>query len=425
MMRDARRWIAVAAVLGGWVMPRESSAQDVACEKCHANRDFLAGRAPADTALFVPAAALADTRHAGLGCADCHRGYDAGYPHRTVARVTPCQTCHEQAGRDWGASIHAPNAAASGDAPTCVGCHGSHAVFGRADRRSPTHPLNVAATCGRCHADPGIIGTYFSTADKTVARDAVGHFHKTVHGSALTRDGLVVSATCNDCHASHRVLPADSAASSVNRANIAATCGACHVGITEVYDSSAHGVAASTAATTETGHGAPVCTDCHSAHDIVRADQPQWFLSVVQECGTCHERLYQTYFDTYHGKVTRLGFALAATCSHCHTPHDMRSALDPRSSVYPTNVVATCARCHPGASANFASYRVHADPHDRARWPELYWTWWFMTALLVGVMAFFGIHTLLWLNRLMIERRRRLRPAAGAGARPVSPGTHP
>jgi hypothetical protein len=333
-------------------------------------------------------------------------GYDAGYPHRAASRVVPCQTCHAAAGGDWEASIHAANATTAGDAPTCVGCHGSHTVYGAADRRSPTHPLNVAGLCGRCHADARITGTYFATADKERARTAVAHFHTTVHGNALTRAGLVVSATCNDCHRAHRVLPADSSGSSVNRANIPATCGGCHVGVAETFDSSSHGRAYRDGGVTNTGHPAPVCVDCHSAHEIVRADQPQWLLGVVEECGKCHERLYETYFETYHGKVTRLGFNLAATCADCHTAHNMRPASDTRSSVYAENLVATCGRCHANANANFVRYQPHGDPKERTKYPLLFWTWLFMTTLLVSVMAFFLLHTFLWVTRLAINRRR-------------------
>lgn len=395
------------------------ASQVVQCEKCHASRDFITGKGggPQDTSLYVPAAILQDTRHRGLRCPDCHRGYEAGYPHRVATRVVPCQTCHEAEGRDWQASIHAANAASQGDAPTCVRCHGSHVVYGADDRRSPVYSLNVAALCGSCHADPRIIGTYFATAGKAQARTAVEQYFKTVHGNALTRDGLVVSATCNDCHGAHKVLPADSAESSVNRRNIPATCGACHVGVAEVYERSSHGQAYLSGRKNNEGHPAPVCVDCHTAHGIVRADQPQWLLGVVAECGSCHERLYETYFETYHGKVTRLGFTLAATCSDCHTAHDMRPASDQRSSVFPANRVATCARCHPAANENFARYRPHGDPRDRARYPVLFWTWLFMTALLAGVMLFFGTHTLLWLTRIVINRRR------GVAAEP--PGTGP
>jgi len=388
-------------------------ATGITCDKCHGNRDFLVGKGGprGDSGLYVPATTLQDTRHATLRCAQCHVGYDEGYPHQATAVVVPCATCHAEAGRDWAASIHASNSRTTGDAPTCVGCHGSHMVYGKADRRSPTYPLNVAAMCGRCHADPRITETYFATADKATARTAVAHFASTVHGNALTRAGLVVSATCNDCHRAHMVLPADSSGSSVNRSNIPATCGACHDGVTATYDSSAHGTAYRNGTQTSTGHGAPVCTDCHSSHEIVRADQPQWLLGVVDECGSCHERLVETYFETYHGKVTRLGFNLAATCADCHTPHDMRAASDPRSAVSVENRLTTCQRCHANASANFARYQPHGDPRDRARYPLLFWTWLGMTMLLVGTMSFFFLHSALWVLRTTINRSRGGGPA--------------
>lgn len=377
----------------------------ITCDKCHANRDFLVGKGGrhGDTALYVPAAILQGTAHDTLRCAQCHVGYDATFPHQATSRVVPCRTCHAAEGRDWEASIHAANSARTGDAPTCVGCHGTHRILRASDRQSPTYPLNVAGLCARCHADTILTNTYFSAANKATARTAVAHYKNTVHGSASARAGLVVSATCNDCHRAHLVLPADSAGSSVNRANIPATCGACHQGVVATFDSSAHGRALHHGDTTTTGHHAPICTDCHSSHEIVRADQPQWLLGTVQECGSCHERLVETYFETYHGKVTQLGF-IAATCADCHTPHDMRRASDTLSSVYVENRVKTCGRCHTNATTSFVRYQPHGDPKDRARYPLLFWTWLGMTMLLVGTMGFFLLHSLLWFVRVIINR---------------------
>ncbi len=404
-------WVLTAVGLLWAVEPMDAQAVPVVrCENCHGERDFFAG---ADSTLFVPNERLSTTVHSGLACADCHRGFEAGYPHSTVNRVTSCETCHEQEGVDWNASIHAPNATLRGDAPTCVECHGTHEIFGATDRRSPTYSLNVASLCGRCHADPSVIGSYFATADKEQARTAVAQYFETVHGHALTVAGLTVSATCNDCHRAHKVLPPDSAESSVNRRNIPETCGACHEGIIDVYEASAHGAAKQNGTPNGTGHLAPVCIDCHSAHGIVRADEPVWYLGVVEECGTCHEELYETYLETYHGKVTRLGSTLAATCSDCHTPHNMRSVDDPTSSVHPSRLVETCGACHQAANTNFVQYRPHADPRQGDTYPVLHWTWLFMTSLLIGVMVFFGIHTILWVTRLTIDHVR-----AGKGVTP-------
>lgn len=400
----------------------------VQCEKCHGNPEFIErrrDRGSADTLIYVPQSVLAQTAHQTLSCAQCHQNYGDGYPHDARARVVPCESCHEQAGLDWAASVHKANATTKGDAPQCAGCHGTHQVYPASDRRSKTHALNVAETCGRCHADERIIGTYFSTADKKTASTAVARFYQTVHGHALSDAGLTVSATCNDCHRSHRVLPADSAASSINRDSIPGTCGKCHEGVAEVYDRSAHGAALISADTNVTGHRAPVCVDCHSGHGIVRANEPSWHTGAVEECGACHERLYESYFETYHGKVTRLGSELAATCADCHSAHDMRSVDDTASSVHASKVVATCQKCHESAGPGFAQYNPHADPRDREKNPQLYWTWLFMNALLVGVMSFAGLHTLLWLMRVTIEHRRARRAAAEGGHPAASERTPP
>ncbi|MDE3053893.1 MAG: hypothetical protein KGJ70_08400 [Gemmatimonadota bacterium] len=424
---------ALVALLGaailGLVPAAPASAQRatgvVECRNCHANRDFLVGKAATlkgDSALYVTDSLLHDSKHATLSCTSCHPAFAGGYPHRDTSVVAvPCQSCHEKEGADYARSVHAPDAATGGSAPSCVTCHGAHHVLAAADPRSPTYPLNVAGLCGGCHANAKIIGTYFGAPDQAQARNAVPQYYKTVHGIAMTKAGLVVSATCNDCHGSHLILLPDSAQSTINRANSARTCGRCHAGVLATFDSSSHGQALRSGARTPTGHSAPVCIDCHPAHQLVSASDPVWFRGVVKECGACHEEEYGTYFETYHGQVTELGFGITAKCSDCHTAHAMLPATDPKSSVYPTNLVATCAQCHPQANANFVKYQPHGDPRNRARYPLLFWTWLFMTTLLVSVFAFFGVHTLLWLGRLTLNRLHG-RPLNGHPERPGKEG---
>ena len=395
-----------APVLQSAVQP---AVQDVACGTCHENRAFLAGKAPnarQDSSLFVADTMLVNSVHGGLSCGACHPDHIAGYPHASADTALPCQTCHSEAGDRWGMSIHAANAATEGDAAGCVDCHGSHQVYGPADRQSTAHPLNVAAMCGRCHADEHIVAEYFTTPEETQARLAVEQYYETVHGTAISHAGLAVSATCNDCHRGHDVLPAESPESSVNREHVAETCEQCHIGIQDRFDESAHGRAAPTMTSRGEVREPPVCTDCHTSHQIVRANEPAWFVGVVEECGTCHEEVYNTYFETYHGQVTALGFALTAKCSDCHSPHRMLPASDRESTVHPLNLIQTCSQCHPEANYNFVRYYAHGDHRDRERYPVLFWTWAFMTTLLVGVWSFFGLHSALWLGRVGLNRLR-------------------
>jgi hypothetical protein len=160
---------------------------------------------------------------------------------------------------------------------------------------------------------------------------------------------------------------------------------------------------------------APVCSDCHSAHHIQRVEGSPWQLDVIRECGTCHDESLKTYRDTFHGKVSTLGIARVAKCADCHGAHNIQRTSDQRSKVSATNIVATCRQCHPTANAAFAQFHPHAEAENRERFPKLYWASLLMTGLLVGVFGFFGVHTLLWFPRSLLERLRHGRHGASPG----------
>jgi len=159
------------------------------------------------------------------------------------------------------------------------------------------------------------------------------------------------------------------------------------------------------------GKELPVCSDCHTAHSIRRTDEDAFRLDIMAKCGRCHEEIAKTYFDTYHGKVSRLGYAKTAKCYDCHGAHDVLPVADPRSRLSRANVTATCQKCHAGATRRFAGYLTHATHHDPRKYPFLFYTFWGMTALLVGTFVVSGLHTLLWIPRAF-QMRRELRLAA-------------
>jgi cytochrome b subunit of formate dehydrogenase len=66
--------------------------------------------------------------------------------------------------------------------------------------------------------------------------------------------------------------------------------------------------------------------------------------------------------------------------------------------------VETCGKCHEGSHRQFAGYLTHATHHDRDRYPYLFWSFWGMTALLVGTLSFALLHSLAWVVRLMLNR---------------------
>lgn len=206
---------------------------------------------------------------------------------------------------------------------------------------------------------------------------------------------------CVDCHGSHDVRPKTDRASRVFRTSIPATCGKCHAGIEQRYNAGIHAAAAKRG----DAH-APMCADCHTAHSIQRADTDAWKLSVTAECGTCHDKVVESYRRTFHGKVTELGFARVAACADCHGAHGILPASNPASMVSAARRVSTCQTCHPNANERFTRYDPHPDPHDYRRSPLLWWINQFYTVLIAGCFSFFGLHSLLWFHRSRRERKR-------------------
>jgi len=370
------------------------------CLMCHGDPD-----AKSDTGRSIgfDPAAFAGSVHGSMqmACVDCHASLATAtdFPHEPTLPKADCRACHQDSVAAFDRSIHAAARRRSGTsvAPTCADCHSTHEIRSATDPDSRTYPLNLPATCGRCHGDPKVI------AAGHIAIGNVSDLYKdSIHGKAVTKSGLMVAANCTSCHGSHEIRAKSDPESRVFRRNIPTTCGTCHEGIKTQYDRGAHGAAIASG-----NDRAPVCADCHSAHQIQRADVTSWRLDTIRECGTCHADKIATYRDTFHGQVTSLGFVRVATCSDCHGAHAVFSKSDARSSVAPGHLLETCRQCHPTANANFAMYDPHADKHDRSRNPPLFYAAVFMKWLLGGVFGVFGLHAALWFPRAVKARRER------------------
>jgi hypothetical protein len=280
--------------------------------------------------------------------------------------------------------------------PTCKECHGTHGVKGKLEPVSPTFATNIPRLCAQCHREGQKAAVRYTGGQHEI----VEHYTESIHGKGLMKSGLTVTATCTNCHTAHSVLPKSDSLSSVNPKNVPATCGRCHHGIEEQFEKSIHHVKVG-----KTNKPLPICSDCHSAHTISRADESGFKLDIMTKCGRCHEDIAKTYFDTYHGKVSQLGYTKTAKCYDCHGAHDILPISNPKSHLSHDNVVTTCQKCHEGATRRFAGYLTHATHHDPEKYPFLFWTFWGMTSLLVGTFIFGGVHTLLWLPRALRMQR--------------------
>lgn len=375
------------------------------CLMCH--EDDSAARADGRPVVVKPAV-FEKSIHGTLACVDCHQDLAATpeFPHPEKLAKVDCATCHTDSVDKYKVSVHAAARAQGATiAASCVDCHGAHDILPKSDPQSRTYHLNLAATCEKCHDNADVIqkGGIPSNVSKA--------FEDSIHGRALSKAGLMVAPTCSDCHGAHDIRKKGDPASRVTLTNVPATCGTCHEGIAHRFNAGIHGQALA-----KGNMQAPACQTCHTPHAIQRAESTAWQLNVINQCGTCHQERIATFRDTFHGQVTSLGSRAVAGCADCHGPHEILPSSDPRSMTAPANLVKTCGKCHPNANANFVKYDPHADKHNRARSPMLYYTAQFMSLLLVGVFSFFGIHTTLWFTREVRLRRER----RAAATRPVA-----
>jgi uncharacterized protein with PIN domain len=385
---------------------------DADCMRCHKDQNL---KSQDGRVLQVHATELAGSRHAKIACSQCHIEVKPSRlrPCEAITKKVDCTSCHAEVSQQYQQSVHGQlHAKNDPNAPTCKDCHGTHGILGKHDTASVTFPTNVPDLCARCHRE----GKKAALRYKGQQHEIIGHYTESIHGKGLLKSGLTVTATCTSCHTAHRELPASDPQSTVNAKNLPQTCGVCHHGIQEQFEQSVHSVKV-----TKTDQKLPVCSDCHTAHTIERADKDQFKLEIMNKCGRCHEKIAATYFDTYHGKVSRLGYTNTAKCYDCHGAHDIKNVNDPESHLSRANVVATCKRCHAGATRRFAGYLTHATHHDPRKYPFLYWTFWGMTTLLIGTFVVGGVHTLLWLPRAF-QLRRELQVAEAAEKSRIAEG---
>lgn len=207
------------------------------CASCHSNPAFLASHQipfahPVESyKLSVHGRAVAAGNENAATCSDCHGSHEiyAGRDARSKVNhwnvPATCGACHSAIAQVYGQSVHG-QAVAKGakDAPVCTDCHGEHVILAPNEAASPVNPVHVStAVCGSCHGDARIAARY------NLPSDRVPTFADSFHGLA-ERAGSQAVANCASCHGVHNIFPSSDPRSTVNQANLARTCGACHAG---------------------------------------------------------------------------------------------------------------------------------------------------------------------------------------------------
>ncbi|MBF0593637.1 MAG: cytochrome c3 family protein, partial [Candidatus Omnitrophica bacterium] len=374
----------------------DQGVADNDCLTCHAKKDLVAadGRS-----MFVNADEPKNSIHAKVSCAQCHTEVSPSKARacETITKKVDCAACHSDQGLMYQRGIHGQMVQKKDpNAPRCTDCHGTHEILSQKNILSPTYPTNVPSLCARCHQENKKAAMMYKGTEHNITTN----YNESIHGKGLLKSGLVVTATCTSCHTAHEELPAGDSASSVNRNNIAATCGKCHKGVFERFRLSVHATAKVSG-----DEKLPVCSDCHTAHTIKRTDMDNFKFEMMNVCGKCHMEIASTYFETFHGKAIKLGYTKAAKCADCHGSHDILPVDNPHSSLSRENIIGTCQKCHAGATRRFAGYLTHATHHDPKKYPWVFWTFWAMTSLLIFTFTISTLHTLLWLPKSLQMRR--------------------
>jgi cytochrome b subunit of formate dehydrogenase len=282
----------------------------------------------------------------------------------------------------------------------CVDCHTNITTV-------PHQPVEIRVDCVSCHENSWAKALEDKNTQQAETLGFVGsQIHKfmgSIHAQPSRADQSRTNATCYNCHDAHYVYPQGTPVWTQWRMNLPYTCGACHAPELAAYKTSVHG------REVLQNHNlkAAICADCHTSHEIENPVLTSTKLVITKNCGSCHQEQLQSYLASYHGQVNALGYAYTAKCFDCHGSHKIQRVDDPRSTVYPANRLTTCRKCHANASAGFVTFEPHGNAHEFRRYPLLWLAAKFMSALLIGVFAFFWTHSALWFYRSYKERMAR------------------
>lgn len=367
------------------------------CLSCHNDPELSKMRGGKKISLYVRPDALNKSVHSTLECTFCHsEAAVTDFPHPENMTPVNCGDCHDGAMTDFMEGIHGAALKRNDhNAPTCKECHGSHQVITPKDPKSRTYKMNIPVLCGQCHREGAPVSRGYNVSQHNILEN----YSQGTHGIGLYEKGLTVTATCNDCHGNHKILPHTNLNSSVSRKNIAATCMTCHARIEDVH------VKIINKTLWEKSPGAiPACTDCHPPHKVelrnvldnitdrtclvchekdnvhkmvdgkqvsLKVDVAPIASSVHKsitcvkchsditpnitrpcetaekvDCSSCHAEVADIYASSGHGQAYDRKMENAPYCTECHGTHQVKSKNDETSPVFRSAVPALCGNCH-------------------------------------------------------------------------------
>ncbi|MFH1383139.1 MAG: cytochrome c3 family protein [Chloroflexota bacterium] len=279
-------------------------------------------------------------------------------PHG-IAGYEDCVACHNTNNIEATEVPHAGLPASS-----CTTCHQAAA------QTTTTTATTNGADCTICHGDTGLhmiladgatLSLYVAEAD----------FSNSVHGKVLQ---------CQSCHAGYAEKHPENTAKSLAEYKLSqeGVCAQCHGTVAGTYMTSVHGQSR------QAGNyqDLPGCVECHGAHAVQPAATASFRAESIALCSSCHADkelmsrygvstdVVSTYLSDFHGRTSLLQVKQGepaeikeAVCTDCHGVHDIMKPDAANSSVMKENLLATCQKCHPDATANFpTAWMSHYQP---------------------------------------------------------------
>jgi len=208
---------------------------------------------------------------------------------------------------------------------------------------------NPDAKCLKCHSKK--LKKSLEDGEKLSLHVATADFADSVHSGI----------GCTGCHEdiANRKHPKTKIAINNQRDYSIAmnqACGNCHEAKMLAYEGSIH---ASLVA--DGNQTAPVCTDCHSAHAV--KSQALYEPVTGQSCKSCHENIFEAYAESVHGEarangnVIRASHIQAPICADCHRAHETTAVAAGEL------VQSTCLSCHDGAALAHEQWLPNAGHH--------------------------------------------------------------
>jgi predicted CXXCH cytochrome family protein len=196
-----------------------------------------------------------------------------------------------------------------------------------------------------------------------------------LHNSVHSPQGI----ECEACHTNIKTYPHPAIQVTTRRElsrSYYLACQKCHqVNYDKTMDSM-HAQAA------ESGNlNAPICTDCHGAHNVTQPDQPRARISVT--CGKCHNEIFSQYKLSVHGEaLIGQDNPDVPVCTDCHGVHNIQ---DPRTAQFRVDTPDLCSRCHADQKL-MSKYNLPANVYDiyklswhgvdvsvfKAKWPTIW-----------------------------------------------------